>query len=69
MKLEEMTNAQLVNIILRKDDIETRLREEIASLEKKTSGWLKRKEARRWIMKMTTPSLLENLLFGLAICS
>jgi len=33
MKLEEMTNAQLVNIILRKDDVETRLRKEIASLQ------------------------------------
>ena len=34
MKLEEMTNAQLVNIILRKDDVETRLRTEIATLKK-----------------------------------
>lgn len=34
MKLEEMTNAQLVNIILRKDDVETRLRAEIATLKK-----------------------------------
>ena len=34
MKLEEMTNAQLVNIILRKDDVETRLRKEIASLQR-----------------------------------
>jgi len=34
MKLEEMTNAQLVNIILRKDDVETRLRNEIATLQK-----------------------------------
>lgn len=33
MKLEEMTNAQLVNIILRKDDVETRLRKEIATLQ------------------------------------
>lgn len=34
MKLEEMTNAQLVNIILRKDDVETRLRAEITTLKK-----------------------------------
>ena len=33
MKLTEMTNDQLVNIILRKDDVETRLRAEIASLK------------------------------------
>ncbi len=33
MKLTEMTNDQLVNIILRKDDVETRLRKEIASLQ------------------------------------
>lgn len=33
MKLEGMTNAQLVNIILRKDDVETRLRKEIATLK------------------------------------
>ena len=33
MKLEEMTNAQLVNIILRKDDVEARLRAEIATLK------------------------------------
>ena len=34
MKLEEMTNAQLVNIILRKDDVETRLRAKITTLKK-----------------------------------
>ena len=34
MKLEEMTNAQLVNIILRKDDVETRLRAQITTLKK-----------------------------------
>ena len=34
MKLEEMTNEQLVNIIMRKDDVETRLRAEIATLKK-----------------------------------
>lgn len=33
MKLTEMTNDQLVNIILRKDDVETRLRKEIATLQ------------------------------------
>lgn len=34
MKLTEMTNDQLVNIILRKDDVETRLRKEIATLKR-----------------------------------
>lgn len=33
MKLEDMTKTQLLNIILRKDDVETRLRVEIASLQ------------------------------------
>ena len=33
MKLTEMTNDQLVNIIFRKDDVETRLRKEIATLQ------------------------------------
>ena len=35
MKLEDMTKTQLLNIILRKDDVETRLRAEIAMLKKK----------------------------------
>lgn len=34
MKLREMSNEQLVNIILRKDDVETKLRAEIATLKK-----------------------------------
>lgn len=34
MKLTEMTNAQLVNIILRKDDVEAELRREIAVLQR-----------------------------------
>lgn len=57
MKLEDMTKTQLLNIILRKDDVETRLRAEIATLKKenkqlimecnhtkriKNDGWLKR---------------------------
>jgi len=33
MRLEDMTKTQLLNIILRKDDVETRLRAEIASLK------------------------------------
>ena len=32
MKLAEMTKEQLVNIILRKDDVEIRLKKEIVSL-------------------------------------
>ena len=57
MRLEDMTKTQLLNIILRKDDVETRLRAEIATLKKenkrlntecnhtkriKYDGWLKR---------------------------
>ena len=33
MRLEDMTKTQLLNIILRKDDVETRLRAEIATLK------------------------------------
>lgn len=33
MKLVEMTKEQLINIILRKDDVEIRLKEEIVSLK------------------------------------
>ena len=41
-----MSNAQLVNIILRKDDIETRLREEISSLEKENKRLVKKKRGK-----------------------
>lgn len=34
MRLEDMTKTQLLNIILRKDDVETRLRAEIATLKR-----------------------------------
>ena len=33
MRLEDMTKTQLLNIILRKDDVETRLRAELATLK------------------------------------
>ncbi len=46
MKLEEMTNAQLVNIILRKDDIETRLRKEIASLQNENKQLVEKRRAK-----------------------
>lgn len=46
MKLEEMTNAQLVNIILRKDDIETRLRKEIASLQNENKRLVEKRRAK-----------------------
>ena len=36
MRLEDMTKTQLLNIILRKDDVETRLRAEIATLKRET---------------------------------
>ena len=46
MKLTEMTNAQLVNIILRKDDVETRLRKEIATLQQENKQLVKVKRFR-----------------------
>ena len=46
MKLEEMTNAQLVNIILRKDDVETRLRKEIASLQNENKQLVEKRRAK-----------------------
>ena len=41
-----MTNAQLVNIILRKDDVETRLRKEIATLQQENKRLVKVKRYR-----------------------
>lgn len=46
MKLTEMTNDQLVNIILRKDDVETRLRKEIATLQQENERLVKVKRYR-----------------------
>lgn len=46
MKLTEMTNDQLVNIILRKDDVETRLRKEIATLQQENKRLVKVKRYR-----------------------
>lgn len=46
MKLTEMTNDQLVNIILRKDDVETRLRKEIAILRQENKRLVKVKRNR-----------------------
>lgn len=46
MKLTEMTNDQLVNIILRKDDVETRLRNEIATLQQENKRLVKVKRFR-----------------------
>lgn len=46
MKLTEMTNDQLVNIILRKDDVETRLRKEIATLQQENKRLAKVKRFR-----------------------
>jgi len=46
MKLTEMTNDQLVNIILRKDDVETRLRKEIAILQQENKRLVKMKRYR-----------------------
>ena len=46
MKLEEMTNAQLVDIILRKDDVETRLRKEIASLQRENKRLVEKKRGK-----------------------
>ena len=46
MKLTEMTNDQLVNIILRKDDVETRLRKEIASLQHENKRLVEKRRAK-----------------------
>ncbi len=46
MKLTEMTNDQLVNIILRKDDVETKLRKEIAILQQENKRLVKVKRYR-----------------------
>lgn len=46
MKLEEMTNAQLVNIIFRKDDVEVQLRKEIEALKRENKRLAKVKQSR-----------------------
>ena len=46
MKLEDMTKTQLLNIILRKDDVETRLRAEIAMLKTKNERLAKENSKR-----------------------
>lgn len=46
MKLEDLTTTQLVNIILRKDDVETRLRKEIATLQLENERLVKGKRFR-----------------------
>lgn len=67
MRLEDMTKAQLLNIILRKDDVETRLRAEIATLEQEN----KRME-RTCLTKAVAISILINVIcmvtFALTSC-
>ena len=46
MKLVDLTKEQLVNIILRKDDVETRLRKEIAALQQENERLVKVKRFR-----------------------
>ena len=65
MRLEDMTKAQLLNIILRKDDVEARLRAEIAILKRENkqlemeSNKLKRIKNDTWIKRM-----VNIILFG-----
>ena len=54
MKLEEMTNEQLVNIILRKDDVETRLRKEIASLQRENKRLVEKRRAKEVAICLVT---------------
>ena len=44
MKLTEMTNDQLVNIILRKDDVEKRLKDKVNLLEKEKEQLIEESE-------------------------
>ena len=44
MKLVDMTKEQLVNIILRKDDIEKRLKEKVNLLEKEKEQLIEKSE-------------------------
>ena len=65
MRLEDMTKTQLLNIILRKDDVETRLRAELASLKQenkqlsKECDNLKRIKNNTWMKR-----ILHFILFG-----
>ena len=54
MKLEEMTNTQLVNIILRKNDVETRLRKEIASLQHENKRLVEKRRAKEVAICLVT---------------
>ena len=56
MRLEDMTKAQLLNIILRKDDVETRLRDEIATLEQEN-----KRMGRACLTKAVAISILINV--------
>ena len=67
MKLEDMTKTQLLNIILRKDDVETRLRAEIATLEQEN-----KRMGRTCLTKAVAISILINVIclvtFALTSC-
>ena len=49
MRLEDMTKTQLLNIILRKDDVEARLRAEIAMFKEKNERLVKENSNRHGI--------------------
>ena len=53
MKLVDMTKEQLVNIILRKDDIEKRLKEKVNLLEKEKEQMIEESEKMSRIRKRT----------------
>lgn len=64
MKLLDMTKEQLVNIILRKDDVEIRLKEEIVSLKQE-----KERLEKEYIMKMKKIRILTICLIVAITCT
>ena len=69
MRLEDMTKTQLLNIILRKDDVEARLRAELASLKQenkqlsKECDNLKRIKNDTWMKRIIHFILFDKLSF------
>ena len=64
MKLVDMTKEQLVNIILRKDDVEIRLKQEIVSLKQENERLEK-----VYIMKMKKIRILTICLILAITCT
>ena len=69
MKLEDMTKTQLLNIILRKDDVETRLRAEIATLKEENKLLNKERSNTKRIKNDTWMKRMAHfILFGKTCC-